>query len=107
MIEQYLWDFRYLIIFVIALLIIGVTQWNKTKVLAYNLMLRAKQLAKEEILSCGKEQEDWVVSRLLILLPKPITVFLGEDGIRRLVEFLYNKGIDYLDDGHINNSIKK
>lgn len=101
------WDFRYLIVFIILALALGLAQWSKTKALVYNLMLRAKDLAKDEILSCGKEQEDWVVHKLMQILPAPITLFIGEDMLRSLVKFLYNKGIDYLDDGKFNNSIKK
>ena len=93
------WDFRYLIVFIILALALGLAQWSKTKALVYNLMLRAKDLAKE--------QEDWVVHKLMQILPAPITLFIGEDMLRSLVKFLYNKGIDYLDDGKFNNSIKK
>lgn len=99
-------DVQYLIAGVIIVVVVGLLEWNNTKVVAYNLMLRAKDLAKDKILSGGKEQEDWVVAKLKEVLPKRLTLFLGDEVLRTLVKFLYNKGLDYLDDGKFNNSVK-
>lgn len=99
-------DVQYLVAGVIIVVIVGLLEWNNTKVVAYNLMLRAKDLAKDKILSGGKEQEDWVVAKLKEVLPKRLTLFLGDEVLRTLVKFLYNKGLDYLDDGKFNNSVK-
>lgn len=99
-------DVQYLVAGVIIVILVGLMEWGKTKTTIYNVMLRAKGLAKDKILSCGKEQEDWVVSKLQTVLPKRVLLFLGEDMIRSIVKLLYNKGLDYLDDGKFNNSIK-
>lgn len=99
-------EVQYLVAGVIVVVVVGLLEWNKTKVVTYNLMLRAKDLAKDKILSCGKEQEDWVVNKLKQVLPKRITIFLGDELLRSIVKFLYNKGLDYLDDGKFNNSVK-
>lgn len=101
-----MYEYRYLIVAGIAIIVIALLQWEKTKTTVYNVMLRAKDLAKDKVLSCGREQEDWVVAKLKLILPKPITIFLGEDMLRTLVRFLYGKGLDYLDDGKFNNSNK-
>lgn len=100
-------DIRYLIAGAIIFIVITIAEWNNTKQLAYNVMLRAKDMAKDKILNGGKEQEDWVVEKLKILLPRRLTLFIGDDLIRALVRMLYNKGLDYLDDGKFNNSYKK
>lgn len=97
-------DIRYLVAGILILIVVGLAEWNNTKQIAYNVMLRAKDLAKDKILNGGKEQEDWVVEKLKLLLPRRLTLFIGDDLIRSLVRFLYNKGLDYLDDGHFNNS---
>lgn len=99
-------EVQYLVAGVIIVVVVGLLEWNNTKVVAYNLMLRAKDLAKDKILAGGKEQEDWVVDKLKQALPKRLTLFLGDEVLRTLVKFLYNKGLDYLDDGKFNNSVK-
>lgn len=99
-------EFQYLVAGVIVVVAIGLLEWNNTKTIVYNIMLRAKDLAKDGILSCGQEQEDWVVNKLKTVLPKRLLLFLGEDMLRAIVKFLYNKGLDYLDDGKFNNSVK-
>lgn len=101
-----MWDYRYLIVAIVFLILVALCEWNRTKQTAYNVMLRAKDMAKDEILKGGKEQEDWVVGKLMQILPAPITIFLGEKFIRQLVKFLYEKGLDYLDDGKFNNSVE-
>lgn len=69
-------------------------------------MLRAKDMAKDQILNGGKAQEDWVVAKLQLILPRRLSLFLGEETLRNLVKFLYRKGLDYLDDGKFNDSVK-
>lgn len=99
-------DWYYLLIFIVITVIVAIIEWNHTKAVVYQVMLKAKDLAKDKILSCGKAQEDWVISKLYLVLPKPVLLFLSEDTLRRLVRFLYSKGLDYLDDGKFNNSVK-
>lgn len=99
-------DVQYLVAGAIALVFVGLLEWGKTKSTIYNVMLRAKDMAKDNILSCGKEQEDWVVNKLKQVLPKRVTIFIGDEMLRQLVRFLYKRGLDYLDDGKFNNSVK-
>lgn len=102
--KEILWDFRYVIVVVIALAIYSIFQWQKTKDRIHRLMLVAKQAAKDGFLNSGKEQEDWVVSMIMKLLPKSISFFISESSVRTLVQYLYGKAKDYLDDGVFNNS---
>lgn len=99
-------EVQYLVAGILIVLIVALLEWGNTKAVVYSVMLRAKDLAKDKILTCGKEQEDWVVAKLKKALPKRLLLFLGEDMLRAIVKFLYNKGLDYLDDSKFNNSIK-
>ena len=100
------WDYRYLLLWVILAVIACITmgkQWVKAKV--YTLMLLAKKLAKDQILATGLEQEEWVVNALYLVLKKLKIPFVTKEGLQPLVNKLYKKAIDYLDDGRLNNSI--
>lgn len=103
--SDFLWDWRYLITVILFVALYSCFEWTNIKQLAYNAMLRAKDLAKDGLLTCGKEQEDWAVKTLVKVLPKRLTIFFGEETLRAIVRFLYNKGIDWLDDGKLNNSV--
>lgn len=102
--KELIFENRYLLIAVAGVIIYAVAEWNNVKVIVYNTMLRAKDMAKDEILKGGKEQENWVVNKLMQVLPFRIKLFLSEDLVRLLVKNLYNIGLDLLDDGKINNS---
>jgi hypothetical protein len=88
-------------IFVLYLIMVGK---SKTRDILNALIIQAKRLAKDTILSSGQEQENWVVTQAMKYLPVYITVFLGEEKIRKIVRLLYNKARDYADDGIINGS---
>lgn len=98
-------EFRFIIASVIAVIIFALFETEKFKVKATSLMLTAKSLAKDAVLTSGEEQEDWVVTKLYIILPKAVTVFIPEHVMRTVVRKLYNTAKDYMDDGVINNSI--
>ena len=100
-----LWEFRYIIVVILAAIIYGWLTWKETKSRLYALMLQAKSKAKDMILQSGQEQEEWVVKMALQYLPVSIKIFFSEDMIRKIVQWLYKKGKDYLDDGKLNNSI--
>lgn len=102
--REFLWEIRYIIAVVILFIIYCIFEWQSAKNKIFKLMLKAKQAAKEGFLKSGKEQEDWVVKTLMLVLPKQVTFFLNEDSIRKAVSFLYNQAKDYLDDGEFNNS---
>lgn len=104
MVEQFLWEYRYVIVVVAVAILYSAFEWKSAKEKAYALMLQAKSLAKNLVLNSGKEQEDWVVKKAYEYLPKSITIFITEEKMRKLIQYLYNKAKDYLDDGTINNS---
>lgn len=104
--KELLWENRFLIACVIGGMIYSVAEWNNVKATIYNVMLRAKDLAKDMVLVGGKAQEDWVCKKVMEILPLRIKMILNEEIIRLIVKNLYSAGLDYLDDGNINNSVK-
>lgn len=103
--EQILWEFRYVITFLVAALVYGAFNWKTVKTQAYKGMLQAKSLAKDCILQSGQAQEDWVVSTIWPLLPLPARLVLSQEAFRRIVRSLYKTAKDFLDDGKLNGSI--
>ena len=105
--KEFLWDWRFVIIFILGIVLWVVFNWQKAKIIAYNGMLRAKSLAKDKILNSGKEQEDWVVEKVYPCLPAPVRLFVSKEAFRKMVQWLYRIGKDWIDDGQINGSIQK
>lgn len=103
--NEIVWDWRFVIIVFLAIVLFCVFNWQKAKVIAYNGMLRAKSLAKDAVLNSGKEQEDWVVANVYPCLPLPVKAIMSKELFRRFVSWLYAKGKDLLDDGKLNSSI--
>lgn len=104
-VSEFLWEWRFVIIVVIAFIFWAIIRWERAKALLYALMLQAKRKAKDAILKSGQEQEEWVVRKALQFLPLSLKIFLSEDTIRKIVKWLYHQAKDYLDDGQFNNSI--
>ena len=102
--KEFLWDWRFVILFILAAIVWLVFNWQKAKIMAYNGMLRAKSLAKDWVLNSGQEQEDWVVERVYPCIPATIRLFMNRDAFRTFVRWLYRIGKDILDDGELNNS---
>lgn len=100
-----IWEYRFIIMTAAAVIFYAISDWKGFKAQDYNYMLRAKSLAKDGILKSGKEQEEWVVNLILQKAPKSWVRFLSEEQKRKIVRYLYNKGLDLLDDGKLNNSI--
>jgi hypothetical protein len=69
-------------------------------------MLQAKRLAKDAVLKSGQEQVEWVVNKARLFLPKSVMLFISEERLRKIIDYLYHKSKDYLDDGKINDSVK-
>lgn len=103
--KVFLWEWRFVLALVVAVVLYAVLEWEKFKALAFSAMLQAKRLAKQAVLNSGQEQEDWAVRQILNYLPLRIKVFITEDMVRKAVKFLYHKAKDKLDDGQFNNSI--
>ena len=100
-----LFEYRFIILVVFAVILFAAFEWElfKSKLLA--LMLKAKSLAKNLVLKSGQKQEDWVVKKAYLVLPKKITIFINEERMRKIVHYLYVKAKDLSDDGKLNNSI--
>lgn len=103
--KDWIWDFRFVIVILLAALVYCIFNWQKVKTLAYKGMLQAKTLAKEAVLKSGQEQEDWVVETIWPLLPAPIRLFISKTVFREIIKKLYRTAKDYLDDGQLNGSI--
>jgi hypothetical protein len=102
--KDVLWDFRYVALVVICFVVFFAFERQRATAVLYSLMLQAKRMAKDLILTSGKEQEDWVVEKAKLFLPREILLFLPDDRLRIFVRFLFNKLKDKFDDGKVNNS---
>lgn len=100
----FIWDWRFVIIVIISVFFKFLLDRQGFYTTLYNLMLQAKRLAKDGVLKTGKAQEDWVVEKAMVLIPASWKLFFGEAQVRNLVRILYQKGMDILDDGKLNNS---
>lgn len=103
--KELIWEYRYVILVIIGSAIYTVLEWGSVKGKILYAIVAAKDLAKDKILHGGKAQEDWVVSRVYILLPIRIKLFLSEELLRKIIRYLYQKSMDLLDDGKVNNSL--
>jgi hypothetical protein len=103
--KRFMWEYRFILVLVAAVVIYALLEWKKFKYKAFGLMKQARQMAKEAILNSGQEQEDWVVEKLYIILPKPIGVLIPSTTMHKIVKFIYKRVKDYLDDGKLNNSV--
>lgn len=93
---DYIVENKFSIVLIIAIFLSGVYEWEKTKATLYGLMLQAKRLAKELVLNSGKEQEEWVLERAYIYLPKWISFLIPRELMRSLIAYLYSTAKDYL-----------
>lgn len=101
-----LWEFRFVLLLVIAAVFYCLMEWEKVRADIYAIMTQAKRYAKDQVLKNGAQQEEYVVRLALQRLPLSLRLFLGEDTIRRIVRWLYSKLLDYMDDGVLNESYK-
>ena len=72
-------------------------------------MLKAKDLAKDQILRSGKEQQDWIVAHISTIVGKRFAIvlkFINEEALRKIVNSLYVKIMDKYDDNKINGSFE-
>lgn len=105
MLKNMLWEYRFVIILIIAVVIYAIAEWSNFKSKVYALMLQAKRYAKDEVLKSGDEQVEWVIKKAYQFLPRRLTIFINEELLRKIINYLYSKLKDYLDDGILNNSI--
>lgn len=100
-----IWEYRFIILVVLAVILYAALEWTSFKSQAYALMLQAKRMAKDEVLKNGDEQVEWIIKRTYQFLPKRITIFVSEELMRKVIKYLYEKLKDYMDDGKLNNSL--
>lgn len=105
-IKALIWEYRFIIVIVVAVVLYALLEWEKFKSGAYALMLQAKRMAKDAVLNSGAQQEEWVVKKAYQFLPRSITIFISEEVMRKIVHYLYVKAKDKLDDGQLNGSVK-
>jgi hypothetical protein len=102
--KELIWDWRYVILLVVGAVIYTILEWGRVKGKILNAIVAAKDLAKDKVLHGGQAQEDWVVSRVYMLLPTRIKLILSEELLRKIIKYLYQKSMDLIDDGKVNDS---
>jgi len=102
--KDLIWEWRYVIILALISVLYTILEWSNVKGRILNAIVAAKDLAKDKVLHGGQAQEDWVVSRVILILPLRLKLLLSEELLRKIIKYLYQKSIDLLDDGKVNNS---
>jgi hypothetical protein len=97
---------QYIILGTLSLILYVIFETQKAKEKLVELMLLAKDKAKDGILKSGKEQEDYVVAIAYKILPQRITMFLSNDLMHKIVHHIYVAIKDKVDDGKWNGSIE-
>jgi hypothetical protein len=105
--KELIWEYRYVILVILGAIIYSFLEWGSVKGKILNAIVAAKDLAKDKVLHGGKAQEDWVVSRVYLLLPTRVKLLLSEELLRKIIRYLYQKSMDLLDDGKVNDSFTK
>lgn len=101
-----LFELRFVLLLLMAILLFAIFEWSAFKTKAYAVMLAIKQRSKEIVLS-GHQQETLVVNKLFTYIPNWIHKAIPDDVLRKIIAYLYNRAMDYLDDGKANNSYNK
>lgn len=102
--KELVWEWRYIILLVLGSGIYSVLEWGSVKGRILSAIVAAKDMAKDKVLHGGKAQEDWVVSRVILILPLRVKLILNEELLRKIIKYLYQKSLDLIDDGKVNNS---
>ncbi len=95
---DYIIENKFYIVVVIAALTSGLYEWNKTKSILYGLMLQAKRLAGDLVLNSGREQEEWVLEKAYLYLPKGLSFMIPREIMRSLIAYLYSSAKEYLEE---------
>ena len=98
-----LWEYRYIILWAVIVVLYALTEWNGFKAKVTALMLDAKKLAKDGVLKDGEQQVEWIILQAYQKLPKRYQL-LNQDTMKKIIKWLYSKAMDYIDDGQLNNS---
>lgn len=104
--KSIIWDWKYVIIVVIAFIIWAIVDYKNFKILINQAIIVAKSKAKDMVLHSGQAQEDWVVEKVYNVMPSRIKIFVSKELLRKLTHQAYHTAKDYLDDNKLNNSIE-
>lgn len=105
--KELFWEYRYVIVLALVFGLYTILEWSNVKGKILNAIVAAKDLAKDKVLHGGQAQEDWVVSRVYMIIPARVKLFLSEELLRKIIKYLYQKSMDLLDDGKVNNSFEE
>jgi hypothetical protein len=100
---EILWEYRYIIMWAVIITLYALTEWNSFKAKVTALMLDAKKLAKDGVLANGEQQVEWIILQAYQKLPKRYQL-LNQGTMKKVIKWLYDKAMDYIDDGKMNNS---
>jgi len=103
--KELIFEYRFELVCILGVVLFALFEWEKFKGILYSLMLQAKSMAKEAVLKSGKEQEEWVLKKAYVYLPKWITSTIPKETMRKIIAWLYRMAKDYLDDGKLNKSV--
>ncbi len=99
-------EWRFIIMLGVSAVLYFLMEREKGRKMIYASIAQAKRYAKDQILKNGAQQEEYVVKLMLEKLPLAWRLFLGEDNIRKIVKWLYNKLGDYMDNGVLDESYR-
>ncbi len=104
--KEFILEIRFIIALIIGVIFFALFEKEQFKSIIYALMLQAKSMAKDMVLNSGQAQEDWVIDKAYIFLPKWMVVIIPKKVMRDIVRYLYRLARDKLDDGEVNGSIE-
>ncbi|MBF4693624.1 hypothetical protein [Fusibacter ferrireducens] len=100
-----LFEYRFVVAVIAAVFLFALLEWQQFKVILYQLMLKAKSMAKDLVLNSGEAQEEWVLEKAYLYLPIRIRILIPKEVMRKIIKYLYHVAKDYLDDGKVNSSV--
>lgn len=98
--KEFIWEYRNVIVYFLGLVIYIVLEYDRNKI--KDFMLQAKHQAKDKILETGEQQKHFVLTKARIFVPG--FAFLPAQAQEYIVEVIYKKAMDKLDDGKLNGS---
>lgn len=111
------WEYRYI---VIAALFGAGYVWQNRSHLKETWMAELKQFALEKMFEIekqvkdgieihGQEKMEWVITKIMTEfvpnVPDWFKPFCTEQNVRMLAQFVYDKALDFIDDGVLNRSV--
>lgn len=101
-------EYRYVIIFVIGVIVYAIENPSLFKRRLVNACLSAKQLAKDGVLITGKAQEDWVVNHIDLFIGRRfswVLHFIPDAKLRGWIKELYTTALDILQCNYLDKVV--